>query len=57
MRSGAILFFSCGIVLMPLMAHAQCVEFEDPAELFKLSDAVFVAPSWRLNQPAPKARM
>jgi hypothetical protein len=42
MKPGAILFSLCGIVLMPLFARAQCVEFEDPAELFRLSDAVFV---------------
>ena len=42
MKSGAAFFLSCGIVFLPSVARAQCVEFKDPAELFKLSDAVFV---------------
>ena len=42
MKPGAILHLLCGIVLTPLIARGQCVEIEDPAELFMLSDAVFV---------------
>lgn len=42
MRVRAILVVVCGIVLRAPAAYAQCVEFEDPSELFSLSDAVFV---------------